>query len=165
MLDGLSLLFVLLITGTGAFILVYASAYLAGHRQLGRFYAFILLFMASMLGLVLADNVITLFVFWELTSVSSYFLIGFDHERQAARAAARQLLRVHPRTLITAGLLTGLGSGITGLFAGRPFMTGLWLDVKLPVFGKMGTPVLFDAGVYLVVVGVMTLIIFSLMEE
>lgn len=97
-LDGLSLLFALLITGIGAFILVYASAYLAGHRQLGRFYAFILLFMASMLGLVLADNVITLFVFWELTSVSSYFLIGFDHERQAARAAALQAL-----------LVTGLG--------------------------------------------------------
>lgn len=79
--------------------------------------------------------------------------------------AARQLIRVHPRTLITAGLLTGLGSGCAGLLAGRPFMTGLWLDVKLPVFGKVGTPVLFDAGVYLVVVGVMTLIIFSLMEE
>ena len=93
-LDGLSLLFALLITGIGAFILVYASAYLAGHRQLGRFYAFILLFMASMLGLVLADNVVTLFVFWELTSVSSYFLIGFDHERQAARAAGLQALLV-----------------------------------------------------------------------
>jgi multicomponent Na+:H+ antiporter subunit A len=93
-LDGLSLLFALLITGIGAFILVYASAYLNGHRLLGRFYAFIVLFMASMLGLVLADNVITLFVFWELTSVSSYFLIGFDHERQAARAAALQALLV-----------------------------------------------------------------------
>jgi multicomponent Na+:H+ antiporter subunit B len=79
--------------------------------------------------------------------------------------AARRLIRVHPRTLITAGLLTGLGSGSAGLLAGRPFMTGLWLDVKLPVFGKIGTPVLFDIGVYLVVVGVMTLIIFSFMEE
>lgn len=97
-LDGLSLLFALLITGIGAFILVYASAYLAGHQQLGRFYAFILLFMASMLGLVLADSVITLFMFWELTSVSSYFLIGFDHERRVARAAALQAL-----------LVTGLG--------------------------------------------------------
>ena len=79
--------------------------------------------------------------------------------------AARQLIRVHPRTLIAAGLLTSLGSGIAGPLAGRPFMTGLWLEAKLPVFGKVGTPLLFDAGVYLVVAGVMTLIIFSFMEE
>ncbi len=97
-LDGLSLLFSLLITGVGALILVYAGGYLKGHHHLGRFHAFLLLFMASMLGLVLADNVITLFVFWELTSLSSYFLIGFDHEREAARSAALQAL-----------LVTGLG--------------------------------------------------------
>jgi multicomponent Na+:H+ antiporter subunit B len=80
-------------------------------------------------------------------------------------AAARRLLHVHPRTLIAAGLLTALGSGLAGPAAGRPFMTGLWSAVKIPVFGKFGTPLLFDAGVYLVVVGVTTLIIFSLMEE
>lgn len=97
-LDGLSLLFALLISGIGALVLIYAGAYLKGHPQLGRFYAYILMFMASMLGVVLADNVITLFVFWELTSVSSYLLIGFDHEREAARAAALQAL-----------LVTGLG--------------------------------------------------------
>jgi multicomponent Na+:H+ antiporter subunit B len=67
--------------------------------------------------------------------------------------------------LIAAGLLTGLVSGVAGLLAGRPFMTGLWFDAKLPVFGKVGTPLLFDAGVYLVVVGVVTLIVFSFMEE
>jgi multicomponent Na+:H+ antiporter subunit A len=94
LVDGLSLLFALLISGIGALILIYAGNYLAGHPQLGRFYAFILFFMASMLGLVLADNLIALFVFWELTSISSYFLIGFDHEREAARAAALQALLV-----------------------------------------------------------------------
>ena len=94
LVDGLSLLFALLISGIGALILIYARSYLAGHSHLGRFYAFILLFMASMLGLVLADNLIALFVFWELTSISSYFLIGFDHEREAARAAALQALLV-----------------------------------------------------------------------
>ena len=52
------------------------------------------MFMGSMLGLVLADNLITLFVFWELTSLSSYLLIGFDHERETARAAALQALLV-----------------------------------------------------------------------
>ncbi|MBL8796248.1 MAG: putative monovalent cation/H+ antiporter subunit A [Planctomycetia bacterium] len=105
-LDGLSLLFALLITGIGALILIYAGGYLSGHPQLGRLYAFLLLFMASMLGLVLADNLLALFVFWELTSLSSYLLIGFDHERAEARAAALQAL------LVTGGgglaLLAGL---------------------------------------------------------
>ena len=105
-LDGLSLLFALLISGIGALIVVYAGGYLAGHPQLGRFYALLLLFTAAMLGVVCAGDVITLFVFWELTSISSYLLIGFDHERAAARAAALQAL------LITGGgglaLLAGL---------------------------------------------------------
>ena len=78
--DGLSTTFALLITGIGALVLIYAGDYLAGDRRLGRFYGFILAFMGSMLGVVLADNVITLFVFWELTSVCSYLLIGFNHE-------------------------------------------------------------------------------------
>ncbi len=93
-LDGLSMLLSLLITGVGALILVYAGGYLAGHPQLGRLYAFLLMFMGSMLGLVLADNILLLFVFWELTSISSYLLIGFDHERAAARSAALQALLV-----------------------------------------------------------------------
>lgn len=94
LVDGLSILFALLISGIGALVLIYAGSYLAGHPHLGRFYAYILLFMASMLGLVLADNVIALFVFWELTSISSYFLIGFDHNRESARAAALQAVLV-----------------------------------------------------------------------
>lgn len=93
-LDGLSLLFGVLIAAVGGLVLIYASAYLAGHPQLGRFYALLLIFMASMLGLVLADNLVGLFLFWELTSVSSYLLIGFDHERERARAAALQALLV-----------------------------------------------------------------------
>lgn len=97
-LDGLSLAFALLITGIGALIIIYAGGYLAGDARLGRLYAFLLMFMASMLGLVLADNLITLFIFWELTGVSSYLLIGFDNEREEARASALQAL-----------LVTGLG--------------------------------------------------------
>ncbi len=93
-LDGLSLLFALLISGIGALVLIYAGGYLSDHPQLGRFYLFILMFMASMLGVVLAGNLLTLFVFWELTSLSSYLLIGFDHEREAARSAALQALLV-----------------------------------------------------------------------
>jgi multicomponent Na+:H+ antiporter subunit A len=93
-LDGLAVLFALIITGIGALIIIYAGGYLKGHHQLGRLYAFLLLFMGSMLGVVLSDNLITLFVFWELTSFSSYLLIGFSHERETARAAALQALLV-----------------------------------------------------------------------
>jgi multicomponent Na+:H+ antiporter subunit A len=93
-LDGLGLLFALIVLGIGALIVIYAGGYLAHHPQRGRFFLFILLFMGSMLGVVLADNVITLFIFWELTSFSSYLLIGFDHERERARWAALQALLV-----------------------------------------------------------------------
>jgi len=108
--DGLSLLFALLISGIGALIVFYASGYLKGHPHHGRFFGYILAFMASMLGLVLADNVVTLFVFWELTSITSFLLIGFDHSREAARRAAFQALTVTALggIIMLAGLL-GLG--------------------------------------------------------
>ncbi|MDX1588070.1 MAG: putative monovalent cation/H+ antiporter subunit A [Oleiphilaceae bacterium] len=94
LVDGLSLLFALLISGIGTFILIYAGGYLKGHRYLARFYVLILSFMAAMLGLVLSENLITLFVFWELTSITSYMLIGFNHEDVKARASALQGLFV-----------------------------------------------------------------------
>lgn len=92
--DGLSLLFALLISGIGTFIVLYAATYLAKHADLGRFLMFILMFMGSMLGLVLADNVVTLFVFWELTSITSFLLIGFNHKSPRSRRAALQALVV-----------------------------------------------------------------------
>ncbi|TDQ63855.1 multicomponent Na+:H+ antiporter subunit A [Maritalea mobilis] len=92
--DGLSLLFALLISGIGTFIVTYSGGYLNGHRHQGRFFSFILMFMGSMLGLVLADNIITLFVFWELTSITSFLLIGFNHNKEASRRAAIQALVV-----------------------------------------------------------------------
>ncbi|MGH7871085.1 MAG: putative monovalent cation/H+ antiporter subunit A [Candidatus Binatia bacterium] len=113
-LDGLSLLFAILISAVGALVLVYSGGYLAGHPGLGRFYAYLLMFMASMLGLVLADNVIALYVFWELTGISSYFLIGFDHHRESARAAALQALLVTSAgglALLAGVLLLGQAGG------------------------------------------------------
>ena len=105
-LDGLSLLFALLISGIGALIVLYAGAYLSDHHHLGRFYAYLLLFMMAMLGLVLSDDLISMFVFWELTSVASFLLISFQHEKAVSRRAALQAL------LITGGgglaLLAGL---------------------------------------------------------
>ena len=104
--DGLSMLFVLIIAGIGALVMIYGNGYLSGHRNQSRFYVYILIFMASMIGVVVSDNLITLFIFWELTSISSYLLIGFDHEHEKSRAAALQAL------LITGGgglaLLAGL---------------------------------------------------------
>lgn len=78
---------------------------------------------------------------------------------------ARQALRVDPRTLIGVGLLAAVTSGLISLFGNLPFMTGLWSSQEIPVLGKAGTPVLFDVGVYLVVVGVTLTIIFSLAES
>ncbi len=98
MIDGLSLTFALLISAIGVFVVMYSGAYLSGHPHLRRFYLYLLSFMVAMLGLVLADNLIMLFVFWELTTVTSYLLIGFDHASGKARRSALQAL-----------LLTGAG--------------------------------------------------------
>lgn len=93
-IDGLGLLFALIISGAGTFVALYSGAYLAGHEQLGRFRLYLTLFMLSMLGLVLADNLVALFVFWELTTITSYLLIGFDHKTENGRRSARQALLV-----------------------------------------------------------------------
>ena len=84
-LDGLGLLFSLLITGIGAGIFFYARAYLKGHPYFDRFFGYLLFFMSAMLGLVLSDNIFLLFIFWELTSISSFFLIGFNNDQEACQ--------------------------------------------------------------------------------
>ncbi len=119
-LDGLSLLFALLVTGIGALVLVYAGGYFKGDARLPRFYTAILFFMGAMLGLVLADDALGLFVFWELTSVSSYILIGFNHEKEEARASALQALFVTGGgglALLAGLLLLGQIAGTTQLSA------------------------------------------------
>jgi len=93
-LDGLSLAFAILVLGIGACIVLYAGGYLEGRPDRGRFLGFLFAFMGSMLGVVLADDVIVLFVFWELTSVTSYLLIGFDHADPRSRRNALQALLV-----------------------------------------------------------------------
>src|SRR5690606_31784379 len=88
--DGLALVFALMITVIGALVVWYASAYLAGHRDLPRLLTALFLFMGAMLGVALSDNLFALFVFWELTGFTSYLLIGFEHDDAAARRAAMQ---------------------------------------------------------------------------
>ena len=93
-LDGLGLLFALLILGIGLLVILYAHYYLSAQDSLGRLYACLLLFMGSMLGVVLSENLIQLLIFWELTSLSSFLLIAYWRRRAAARRGARMALTI-----------------------------------------------------------------------
>lgn len=144
-MDGLSFLMVNLVAGVGALVMIYAGAYFdEGHPSLGRFGATMLLFAAAMVGLVLAEDLFALFLFWELTSVASYLLIGTDDRRAAARSGARQAF------LITgAGGLAMLGGFILlGEAAGTSSMGGL---VAEPPTGAA-----VDVAAALVAVGALT---------
>ena len=104
--DGLAMLFGVLISGIGVLVMVYSYGYFKNHNSHARLQWLLLAFMLAMLGLVSADNIIVLFVFWELTTVTSFLLVGFDHENAKARRSALQAL------LVTGGgglaLLVGL---------------------------------------------------------
>lgn len=79
--------------------------------------------------------------------------------------SARSMLGVPPHTLLGAGLLVAAGAGTISMVAGLPYMTGMWIPVELPAFGKVGTPLLFDVGVYLVVIGMVLTVVFELAED
>ncbi|MDF7801780.1 proton-conducting transporter membrane subunit [Pontiellaceae bacterium B1224] len=114
-LDGLSLLFALLISGIGSLIVLYTQGYFKGHPQQGRFMMYIIAFMASMLGVVLADHLLLVFIFWELTSFTSYLLIGFNHNSPDARNAALQamLVTVLGGLFLMAGIIMLAGAADT----------------------------------------------------
>ena len=109
-LDGFAVLYALLATGIGFAVLLYSSRYLPLHLEheglpqssAANFYFFVLLFMGSMVGLAMARDLILLFVFWDLTTIASYYLIGFDRHKKASRASALMALLV---TGVTAVLL------------------------------------------------------------
>jgi multicomponent K+:H+ antiporter subunit A len=103
--DGLGLLFAYLIVGIGLLVIMYARYYLKAEDATGRFYAFLLLFMGAMLGVVLAENLLLLLVFWELTSLVSFLLIGYWKHEAEARQGARLALFI-------------TGGGGLALFAG-----------------------------------------------
>ena len=124
-IDGLSLLFALLITGIGTLVLIYAGGYLANDPMLGRMLTLLLIFMAAMLGIVTSDNLIGLFVFWELTTISSYLLIGYKHEYEKARKAALQSL-----------LVTGIGG--LALLAGVVLLGRITGTLELSEMLKQG---------------------------
>lgn len=93
-LDGLALLFTLLILGIGLLVVLYARYYLSENDSMGKFYAYLILFMFAMLGVVMSDNLIQLWMFWELTSISSFLLISFWGHKSEARKGARMALTI-----------------------------------------------------------------------
>lgn len=124
-LDSLSALFALLITFIGALVLIYAGQYFKGDAGAWRFFTYILLFMAAMLGLVMAGDVITLFIFWEGTSLISFFLVAYKGKDAAARRGAFKAL------FITAG-------GGIALLVGLLFITQVTGDARFVTILQSG---------------------------
>ena len=144
---GISLLMALLVTGIGTLILLYATEYMRGHPQAARLFTLLYAFMLAMTGLILSDHLLVLFVFWELTSVTSYLLIGFNHADPTARRNALQSL-----------LVTGLGG--LALLGGLILMReagGSWLISDMVSGGiHLGTHPLYGPMLVLVLIGALT---------
>ena len=90
MLDQLTVIMLVVVSGVSLLVQIYGQAYMHGDKSYTRYYAYMALFTASMLGLVLSRNIIQIFVFWELVGISSYLLIGFWMDRPTAAAAAKK---------------------------------------------------------------------------
>ena len=124
-LDGLGYLFTLLILCIGLLIILYAKYYLSESDSIGKFYALLMLFMSAMLGIVLTENILLTFVFWELTSLSSFLLIGFWNHKSESRRGARMALTVTGGgglAMLAGFLLLGHVAGsyeLTQIFAAR----------------------------------------------
>jgi multicomponent Na+:H+ antiporter subunit A len=148
-LDGFSLLFALLISGIGTLVTLYAAAYMDSKPSFDRalFLFYILLFMSAMLATVLSDNLVALFVFWEMTSLLSFLLVGFDSEKLPARKAALQSL------LVTAGggLVLLAGIILIGITAGTFSISAILADVTL-----ISESAAFPAIIVLVMIGAFT---------
>jgi multicomponent Na+:H+ antiporter subunit A len=123
-MDGFSLLMAALISGVGVLVFAYSRWYFSDQPRLGRFAGTLTAFAGAMLGVVLADNLLVLYVFWELTSVTSYLLIGFEDEKGAARAAA-----LHALLVTAAGGLAMLGGFVLiGQAAGTYSLSAIVAD-------------------------------------
>ena len=142
-LDGLSLLFGVIISGVGAAVALYTHYYLENDERQGYFYLSLFAFMASMLGLVWADNLLTLFVFWEGTSVTSYLLIGYTHRSAIARGGARNAFIVTAAgglALLAGLILLGQESGSYTIseIVTRPGLTELELYPAILILILLG---------------------------
>ena len=146
-LDGLAWMFAGLVLGIGVLIVMYARYYLSGNDSPRRFFAYLLLFMGAMLGMVIAGNLLLLVVFWELTSISSFLLIGFWHQRNDAREGARMALSI-------------TGAGGLALLAGvlliGKIVGSFELDVVLASGDLIRASALYPAVLGLVLLGIFT---------
>jgi multicomponent Na+:H+ antiporter subunit A len=140
-LDGFALLMVALVSGIGTLIFAYSRWYFSPRPGLGRFAGVLTAFAGSMLGVVLADNLLLIYVFWELTSVTSYLLIGFEDDKGSARAAALQAILV----TVAGGLAMLAGFVLVGQAAGTYSLSAILADP--PGGGVVG------AGLVLVLLG------------
>ncbi|MFY2763241.1 monovalent cation/H+ antiporter subunit A [Arenimonas sp. MALMAid1274] len=146
-LDGLAWMFAGLVLAIGALIVLYGAYYLSARDNMPRFFALLLFFMGSMLGIVVAGNLLLLAVFWELTSISSFLLIGFWSHRADARDGARMAL-----VLTGAGGLALLGGVI---LIGR-IVGSYELDVVLDAGAQIQASPLYPAVLGLVLLAVFT---------
>lgn len=146
-LDGLGLLFAYLILCIGLLIIIYARYYISEKDCMGRFYSYLLLFMGSMLGIVLSENIIQLVVFWELTSLSSFLLISYWQHKAEGRDGARMALAI-----TGAGGLAMLGGMILlGHIVGSYNLTEILASGELIRSHELYTPVIL-----LILFGVLT---------
>ena len=120
-LDGLGLMFAFMILGVGLLITLYARFYLSGEDPMGQFYTYLLLFQGAMLGIVISDNILLLLIFWELTSLSSFLLIGYWKHLPEGRQGARMALAVTG----SGGLAMIAGMLILGNIAGSYNLTDI----------------------------------------
>lgn len=146
-LDGLALLFTCLILGIGLLVIIYARYYINEKDCMGRFYSYLLLFMGSMLGIVLSENIIQLVVFWELTSLSSFLLISYWQHKAEGRDGAKMAL-----TITGAGGLAMLaGVLLLGYIVGSYNLTDILASGDLIKSHDLYTPIII-----LILLGVFT---------
>ena len=146
-MDGFAWLFCMLVTGIGALVVLYARYYLSASDPAPRFFSFFLAFMGSMMGVVLSGNLVQMVLFWELTSLFSFLLIGYWHHRKDARRGARMALTV-------------TGAGGLALFAGVLLVgriAGSYdLDVVLAAGDRIRADALYPAALVLILLGAFT---------
>jgi multicomponent K+:H+ antiporter subunit A len=146
-LDGLALLFAYLILCIGLLIIIYARYYLSSKDCMGRFYAYLMLFMGSMLGIVLSENIIQMAIFWELTSLSSFLLISYWQHKKEGRDGAKMALAI-----TGAGGLALLGGVLMlGHIAGSYALSDILANRELIQNSPLFTPMIL-----LVLLGVLT---------
>lgn len=144
-IDGLGLLFAILISGIGALVVLYSIGYLSHREDLGSFYVYLLMFMSAMLGVVLNDNVLMLYLFWELTSISSFLLIAFwfMKERSLYGAQKSMLITMGGGFLMLGGFI--LLYIMTGTFSIREMLNQVSAIQESPLAPLAVVLILFGA--------------------